>query len=325
MWHVDDRFGSSNHPFLNWVKEQIKDQFGISDMRPVSLYLGTEIKQDQEMRDVWIHQEAYIHYLCDEYGLSDANAVSTPMDHQHPFRHDGEMFPDMDNLEHVYRKIIGELIYLSTCSHPDIAFTVQCLVQQCTHPKAHHFAVAKCVVCYLHGMLSLHIHFGNPKVNLSTHAFSDSDWATNPSNCMSITGYVWFFYRGPIAHASKKQVTHALSTAEAEYMALSACAQEGLRLKSFLHSLHQLVSLPLCIHADNTVAISLAVTPSNCSQTCHIGACFHFVQEHIACRVFELHWTPTYHTYHNVADTLMKSLDCQAFADHRVALSLVSR
>ena len=77
--------------------------------------------------------------------------------------------------------------------------------------------------------------------------------------------------------ASKKQVTHALSTAEAEYMALSTCVQEGLWLKSFLHSLHQSVTLPLHIHANNTAAISLAVTPSNCPQTHHISTCFHFV------------------------------------------------
>lgn len=228
----------------------------------------------------------------------------------------------MENLEHVYRKIIGELIYLSTCSRPNIAFAVQHLMQQCAQQEMRHFAAAKWVVQYLWGTQTLCVHFRDPKVDLSPHAFSDSNWAADQSDHMSVTGYVWFFYSGPVVHASKKQVTHALSTAEAKYMALSTCTQEGLWLKSFLRSLHHLVFLLLRIHADNTVAISLAVMPSNHSQTCHIGACFHFIQEHVARGAFELCWTPT---YHNVADTLTKSLDCRTFVDHCLALSLVSR
>ena len=101
-------------------------------------------------------------------------------------------------------------------------------------------------------------------------------------------------------------------------MALSTCMQEGLWLKSFLRSLHQSVLLPLHIHADNTAAISLAVTPSNHPQTCHISARFHFMREHVTRGVFKLL------TYHNMADTLMKSLDRHVFVDHRTALSLVS-
>ena len=221
-------------------------------MGPVSLYLGIKIEWDQTTREVWIHQEAYICYLCDKYGLSDANAVSMPMDHQHLFGHDGEMLPEVNNLEHVYQKIVSKLIYLSTCSWPNITFTIQHLVQWCTHPKPHHFAATKWVICYLHGTQSLHIYFRNPKVDFSPHTFSNSNWAADPSNHMSVMIYVWFFYGGPVTHTSKKQVTHMLSTAESEYMALSACMQEGLWLKSFLHSLHQSVSSPLHIYANNT-------------------------------------------------------------------------
>ena len=143
-------------------------------------------------REVWIHQEAYIHYLCDEYGLSEGNVVSTPMDHHHPSSRDGEIFLEVSNLDHAYRKIVGELIYLFTCSRPDIAFAVQRLAQQCIWPEAHHFAAVKRVIQYQRGTQSLHIHFGDPKVDHSPYAFSDSDWAADPSDRMSVTGYVWF-------------------------------------------------------------------------------------------------------------------------------------
>ena len=240
--------------------------------------------------------------------LSSVLQILTSMDHQHLLSHDGETFPDVKNLEHVYHNIIG---YFSTSSQPNIAFAVQCLTQPCAQPEAHHFAAAKWVVCYLWGMQTLHIHLGNPKVILSFHAFSNFNSAADPSDCISVTCYVWFFYGGSIVHTSKKQVTHTLSTTKAKHMALSACVQEELWLKSFLWSLHHLMSLLLYIHADNTVAISLAMTPSNCFQTCYIIHVFlhksMLLEKSLNCaRLPPIGMT----------NTLIKSLNCCTFTDH---------
>lgn len=133
-------------------------------------------------------------YLCNEYGLHDGNPVSLPMDPNHPFGRTDEVYPDVPDIQHAYRKLIGELIYLSTCSRPDIALAVQRLSQQCACPEPRHFSAARRVVRYLKGIQSLCIHFGNPRVDLAPHAFSDSDWATSAEDHVSITGYVWYFY-----------------------------------------------------------------------------------------------------------------------------------
>jgi hypothetical protein len=174
----------------------------------------------------------------------------------------------------------------------------------------------------LSGTRSLRIHYGNPKVDLTTHAFTDSDWASCAIDRLSVSGYIWYFYGGPVTHASKKQSTHVLSSAEAEYMALSACAQEGLWLKSFFLSIRRPLSLPLRIHADNTAVISLASLPSNRSNARHISTRYHFIREHVSSGVFLLQWTPT---HRNVADVLTKCLPRPAFVAHRTSLSLVSR
>ena len=176
-------------------------------MGTVTMYLGIEIEWNRATHEAWIHQESYITYLCSKYGLNDTNPVSLPMDPNHLFGRIDEAHPDIPDLQHAYRKIIGELIYLSTCSRPNIALTVQWLSQQCVQPEPRHFLAARRVIRYLKGTLSLHIHFGNPNVNLSLHAFSDSNWATSPEDRVSITGYVWYFHGGTISHASKKQTT----------------------------------------------------------------------------------------------------------------------
>ena len=146
-WHVDDGLGGSNsRTFLDWVKGQIKDRFGISNMGAISMYLGIEVEHNRVTREAWVHQEAYISYLCDEYGLSDCNPVSMPMDPNHPFGRDDEVLPVIPDLVHAYRKIVGELIYLLTCTRPDIVFAVQHLAQHSAHPEARHLAMAKRVV-----------------------------------------------------------------------------------------------------------------------------------------------------------------------------------
>jgi hypothetical protein len=68
---------------------------------------------------------------------------------------------------------------------------------------------------------------------------------------------VWFFNGGPILHSSKKQLTHALSSTEAEYMALTATIQDSLWLASFFECLIPL-NLPLRLFANNAGAIALS-------------------------------------------------------------------
>lgn len=323
VWHVDDGLGGCNSRyFLNWVKGKIGERFGISDLGPVSLYLGIEIERRRETREAWIHQESYIDHVCDEYRMGEANPVSLPMDPNHPFGVDTDVFPSVPDLEHAYKKIVGELTYLATCSRPDIAQTVQRLAQQCAHAEPRHFAAAKRVLRYLKGTRSLHIHYGNPNVNHLPYAYSDSDWATCPADRVSVSGYIWFYYGGPVAHASKKQHTLALSSTEAEYMALSACVQEGLWLRSALLSLNQTPPLPFVVQADNTGAVSLSTSPVNHPRTKHIDIRYHFLREHVSKGVFDLRWIPT---HQNVADVLTKPLPRASFQGHRTGLSLVPR
>lgn len=323
VWHVDDGLGGCNsRRFLDWVKLRIGERFGISDLGAVSLYLGIEIERRRETREVWIHQESYIDHICEEYGLADANPVSLPMDPNHPFGRDLDVYPNVPDLAHAYRKVVGELTYLATCSRPDIAQAVQRLAQQCACAELRHFAAAKRLLRYLKGTKSLRIHYGNPNVDHSPHAFTDSDWATCPANRVSVTGYVWFFYGGPIAHASKKQQTLALSSTEAEYMALAACVQEGLWLQSALRSLRQAFNPPFIIHADNTGAVSLSSNPVNHPRTKHIDVRYHFLREHVTKGEFTPRWIPT---QRNVADILTKPLARASFQGHRTGLSLVSR
>ncbi|KAG2067621.1 hypothetical protein BDR04DRAFT_976834, partial [Suillus decipiens] len=56
-WHVDDRLtATSNHPFLVHIKSQIAQQFGLSNLRPVSKHLGIQFEHNRMTCELWMHQ-----------------------------------------------------------------------------------------------------------------------------------------------------------------------------------------------------------------------------------------------------------------------------
>ena len=242
-WHVDDGMaGSNNSLFLSETKRHLHARFGITDMGPITKYLGIQFERDRSTRELWIHQGEYILHILDEYGLSDCHPVVLPVDPTYPFLSDdaAAKLPDIPDLLSLYPKLIGELLYLSVCTRPDIAHAVQRLSQYLARPTPRLFAAAKRILRYLAGTVNYRLHYGGATRTSELHGFSDADWATCPEDRVSITGYCWFYHGGVISHVSKKQSTQALSSTEAEYMAITSALQEGLWLRTFF----QLLSIP---------------------------------------------------------------------------------
>jgi len=180
-----------------------------------------------------MHQQEYIIYLLKEHGLHQCNPVSLSMDPVFSFGQDTDIYPQINNLLSKYCKLMGELLYLTMYTCPDIALAIMKLSQHNAHPKPHHYTATKQVLHYLFSTLSYCVHYRGKNTDITIHGFSDADWATSPEDYVSITGYVWYYYSSPISHAAKKQATQALSSAEAEYMVLTGAIQDGLWIKSF--------------------------------------------------------------------------------------------
>lgn len=97
----------------------------------------------------------------------------------------------------------------------------------------------------------------------------------------STTGYVFMLQNGPISWSPKKQSTVALSTTEAEYMAMSAAVQEALWLKILYMELYKR-SEPIVIFCDNKAAICLSRKSTYQPRTKHIDVRHHFIREKMA-------------------------------------------
>ncbi len=332
--HVDDGMaGCNSRPFLDHVKDSILTEFGLKDLGPVRKFLGVEFERSPSTFDLWLHQGEYIDTLLADYDLSDCHPALTPMDATHPFGRETDSFPDVPNIKTSYQALMGRLLFLSLFTRPDITLAVNRLAQQNAEPSPRHFASARRVLRYLKGTRDLRMHFGNnpsnPKgLRLDQHGgseglvgFSDSDWAGEDDR-MSISGYSWFYGGCLVDWGSKKQRTTALSSTEAEYMALSLSIQGGLWLRSSLDQARVGCSLSTALNVDNKSAISLASNASLHGRAKHIDIKYHFIREHIANGTFTILWIPS---ALNTADIFTKPLSPPLFQTHREALGLTSR
>ena len=109
--------------------------------------------------------------------------------------------------------------------------------------------------------------------------YSDADWAGDVDDRHSTSGNVFLLAKGAVSWLSKKQATVALSTTEAEYVALSAATQEAIWLRRLLTDVGESLEDLIVINEDNQKAIAMAENPVGHARTKHIDIRYHFVRE----------------------------------------------
>ena len=314
--HVDDGIGSSNSlAFLEWIKSEIPQEFGLKDLVDVTQFLGVQFVRNLETRELWMHRKDYVRSLLADYNLLDCNPVATPMESPCNLSQSGP--PSTIRAE--YQALMGHLLFLSICTRLDISYTVNRLTQHNSEPRADHLAAAKRVLRYLRGTVDLCLHYKATDAPLSLAAYSDSDWA-GLQDRISVSGHCWFYGDCLIDWGSKKQRMIALSSTEAEYMALTLCLQTGLWLRSSLLQLSLPFELPIGIAGNNKGSISLASNSSHHSRSKHIDIKYHFIREHVDAGTFLISWILT---ASNVADIFTKPLRHNLHEVHVLGLHVV--
>ncbi|CAN1247749.1 Retrovirus-related Pol polyprotein from transposon RE1, partial [Linum perenne] len=194
---------------------------------------------------------------------------------------------------------IGSLLYL-TASHPDISFSVGiCARFQCT-PKNSHLIAVKRIFRYLSGTINFGLWYSSNSI-CSLSGYSDSDFAGSLTDRKSTSGTCQFIGHSLVSWYSKKQNCIALSTAEAEYLAVGSACTQLIWMKAQLHDYG--ISFPT--H----------------SRTKHIDIRHHFIRDLILKKEVELVYIAT---ETQLADILTKPLHADRFSFLRRELRLLS-
>ena len=160
---------------------------------------------------------------------------------------------------------------------------------------------------YLNG--SLHCVFLQPGP-LVLFAFFDSDWAGDPYDRCSTTGYLVYLGYNPITWSAKKQDTVSRSSTESEYRALATTAVELSWLRQVLKDLGIFLSTPPKLWCDNVYALAIASNPVFHVHTKHVEVDYHFVCERVLRRDLLVKYVAT---GDQLADIFTKSLSTSCF------------
>ncbi len=149
---------------------------------------------------------------------------------------------------------------MSTRARPDIGYSVSSAARFSAKPTKENWTAVKRIFRYLNGTVNLGLVYSKDKEQ-ECQGYSDADWAGDLGDRKSTSGYIFKLSGGAISWRSKKQSCVALSTAEAEYIALASAAQESVWLQELLTSLKETKIKPTTIYEDNQSAICLAKNP----------------------------------------------------------------
>nr|GEZ04752.1 uncharacterized mitochondrial protein AtMg00810-like [Tanacetum cinerariifolium] len=168
-------------------------------------------------------QDKYVAEILRKFGLTDDKSASTPIDTKKPLLKD----PDGEDVDvHIYRSMIGSLMYL-TSSRPNIMFTIYaCACFQVTL-KVSHLHAFKMIFKYPKG--KPHLGLWYPKDSpFNLVAYSDIDYARASLDKKSTTGGCQFLGCRLISWQCKKQTVVTTSSTEAEYVAAASCCAQVL-------------------------------------------------------------------------------------------------
>src|SRR5260370_32038447 len=174
--------------------------------------------------------------------------------------------------------MIGSLMWAALCKQPNIAFAVNSLAQFNLSFGPEHIARVKQNFRYLKGTINYDIQYSQSNSGTMTIGYADADWAED-KDWKSISGNVFIMSGGAIAWSAKKQGTIALSTLEAEYVALSHATRHILWHQMLIWELRLEPDRPFNLNNDNHRAIALTRDSQFHGQSKHIDIHHHFLRE----------------------------------------------
>nr|GEX85731.1 putative ribonuclease H-like domain-containing protein [Tanacetum cinerariifolium] len=181
--YVDDIiFGSTNKDLCKAFEKLMKDNFQMSSIGELTFFLGLQVKQKKDR--IFISQDKYVAEILRKFRMTDEkSATSTLIDTEKPLLKD----PDSKDVDvHIYRLMIGPLMYL-TSSRPDIMFAVYACAHFQVTQKVSHLHALKRIFRYLKG--KPHLGLWYPKDSpFNQVAYSDSDYAGSSLDRKSTTG-----------------------------------------------------------------------------------------------------------------------------------------
>jgi Reverse transcriptase (RNA-dependent DNA polymerase) len=280
--YTDDTFGASNSKEEEKRrKEEIGGEWEIKDVGETEYFLGMRVQQDLELGTIRLTQRPYWEHVLNRFSLNHITPRNTPL--PTGIALDSNMSPKTESektmmADKPYRPILGSVMWGQLLTRPDLAFTVSLLARFQANPGIDHWNALMHVVGYIKNTIDYSLTYSRDG-ELSPTAFVDADYGGCKDTRRSTSGYVFMMAGGPVSWSSKRQATVALSTVEAEYVAMSRCAQQMVWMQSWMDEVEMEHTLPGIIKSDNRGAIALTKNTKDHGKIKHIDIRHHYIRE----------------------------------------------
>nr|GEU75609.1 copia protein [Tanacetum cinerariifolium] len=286
--YVDDIIFGSTHPkYTHLFSDLMKSQFEMSMVGEMTFFLGLQV--NQSLCGIFINQSNYVLEIIKKYGMESCDLVGTPMKIKDKLDLD-QNGTSVNATATKYRSMIGALMYL-TSSRPNIVHATCLCARYQAKPIEKHLKEVKRIFRYLQGTVNTGLWYSKDS-GFELTGFSDVDYVGCKDTFKSTFGGAQFLGKELVSWSSKKQDCTTLSTAEAEYVSLSACCAQVLWMRTQLtdYGFH-FNKIPL--YCDSKSTITISCNPVQHSKTKHIAVRYHFIKEHVEKGTIELYFVKT--------------------------------
>jgi hypothetical protein len=260
-------------------------------------FLGIECLFTPDFQTIELRQTTMIKALATKYNISygATTVIGSGADLSKPL-------PDEKIIDaSKYQQIIGSLLYIAQMTRPDILFVVTTLAKRNSSASERHWNAAIRVLRYLFHTSDICHQITASEIK--PVIWVDASYGGDQEAGRSHTGTVTCIGENAIGWSSRRQDIVAISTTEAEYIALTCGAQEAVWIKALLNELG-IDTVPM-VMTDNDGAKKLAQNPGFHRRTKHINIRYHYIRNQLSQGELTVNWIPG---GRNKADMLTKAL-----------------
>ncbi|GKA45598.1 retrovirus-related pol polyprotein from transposon TNT 1-94 [Tanacetum coccineum] len=252
--YVDDIiFALTDPKACDIFSNKMSSKFQMSIIGQMSFFLGLQVSQSP--RGIFINQSKFALEILKKFGMDSCDPVDTPMVDRLKLDED-PLGILVDRTR--FRSMVGSLMYL-TANRPDLVFDVCMCARYHALPTKKHLKALKRVFWYLIGSINWGLWYLKDTIMALT-AYVDADHAC----CQDTRRSAKFFGDKLVSWSSKKkkQKSTAISTTEAEYIAMSGSCTQILWMRSQLTD-YGFAFNKIPLYCDNHSAIALCCNNQN--------------------------------------------------------------
>ena len=306
------------------LKKKLSRHFNVTDQGDLRWILGIQVKY-VPCQFVSFSINKYMNDLLERFGdvSSTVKELKVPLPDGTVLIKEGEQRAwvklrkaseplNLEGIKH-YQQVVGSLMYAVSVCRFDTCMAVYSLACYLHAPTKTHLKYAYHVLRFLIQTKEMELKINVRDFKLT--GFVDSNWATSSEGRRSISGYCFTLSPdgGAFSVKCRRQKSVALSSAEAEYLALALCIQEAAYLKQLLEEMLGKAVPAITIYLDNRAAELMARMETSSARTKHIDIRYYFVREMVDRKVVNVaHIEGT----NNPADIFTKNLGKKLYIMH---------